>query len=110
MNGNYKNEYSKRIKQREIMEYILEHGENFDYMELARYMEMTYGQLRKLIKCLLNKHILVVQEGILKVSIIYENMYSDNMENQITNCNNNIIMDDRDVYVPENFIEKFSGY
>ena len=32
MNGNYKNEYSKRIKQREIMEYILEHGENFDYI------------------------------------------------------------------------------
>lgn len=105
-----KEDYSRKIKEREILRYIYENGVNFDFMELASHMEMTYGQLRKEIKRLLEKQQLVVREGVIKVSIIYEAIYNM-QEKEGTECHSSSDMTvDHSVYIPKNFRSKFAGY
>lgn len=105
-----KEDYSRKIKEREILHFIYENGENFDYMELASHMEMTYGQLRKVIKRLLEKQQLVVKEGVLKTSVIYETIYKNQEKEVIENHAHSDLTEDHSVYIPQNFRSKFAGY
>jgi DNA-binding MarR family transcriptional regulator len=110
MNAVCKNEYSQKVKQREIILYIFENGENFDLKDLANHMEMTYGQLRKQIKILLEKEILVVKDGVLKLSVIYENIYIKKEAKSLEKSRKDDIMEKKQIYLPKDFRNKFSGY
>lgn len=105
-----KNEYAQKIKQREIMLYIFDNGEDFDLKELAEHMEMTYAQLRKEINTLLKKKRLVVKDGVLKVSIIYENIISKKEAEPLEINEKNDIIKEKELYLPKSFRNKFSGY
>lgn len=105
-----KNEYSQKVKQREIILYVLENGENFDLKDLANHMEMTYAQLRKEIKILLEKEILVVKDGVLKLSVIYENIYLKKEAKLLEKSQKDDIIEEKQIYLPKNFRNKFSGY
>ncbi|MCM1119248.1 MAG: hypothetical protein NC543_07810 [bacterium] len=105
-----KEDYSRKIKEREILHFIYENGENFDYMELASHMEMTYGQLRKEIRRLLEKQQLVVREGVLKVSFLYEASYYMQEKEAVEYHLHSDLTEDQSVYIPQNFRSKFAGY
>lgn len=110
MNAVCKDDYSQKVKQREIILYILENGENFDLKDLANHMEMTYGQLRKEIKLLLEKEKLVVKDGVLKVSVIYENIYIKKEAELLEKKQKNDIIEKKPIYLPKDFRNKFWGY
>lgn len=109
MNALSKDEYSKIIKQREIKLYILENGENFDFENLAIHMEMTYAQLRKEIRLLLEEKKLVVRNGIIKVPIIDEYIFIKKEVN-LQKKDHKYVIKNNQIYLPKNFQIKFGGY
>lgn len=109
MNTVDKAEYASKIKQREIIGYIIEHGENFNFLELANHMGMTSGQLRREIKCLLDQQDLIVTNEVLKVAERHEIMYDIYIKRLLEDKADFSVTEKELYYIPSNFQSKFKG-
>lgn len=103
-------EYSQNIKQREIISYILENGEDFDLKKLAEHMEMTYFQLRKEMNSLLENGRLVVKDGVIVASAECEKIFLRKETDSLEKYQKDDTMEEGQVYLPRDFQNKFSGY
>lgn len=100
-------EYCDDLKRRSIKHYIIDSNNEFDYVDLADHMGMTFKQLQGYLIKMVERDELYIDNGILRIK---QDMFCFAFEKEMQDLKKYVIIEDIKEYIPPNFQKKFKGY
>mgnify|MGYP006916365356 CR=1 FL=1 len=100
-------EYCDALKRNSIKHYIIDSNNEFDYVDLADYMGMTFKQLQGYLIKMMERGELYINNGILQIE---QDVSYFAFEKEMQDSKEYDIIENITEYIPPNFQKKFRGY
>ena len=100
-------EYCDALKRNSIKHYIIDSNNEFDYVDLADYMGMTFKQLQGYLIKTMERGELYINNGILQIE---QDVSYFAFEKEMQDSKEYDIIENITEYIPPNFQKKFRGY
>lgn len=100
-------EYCDNLKRNSIKHFISSLNNEFDYVDLAEHMGMTFRQLQGYLATMVEEGELYINNGMIQIN---QHMSYSVFEKGMQDLEEYGIMEEVKEYIPPNFQKKFKGY